>query len=369
VLRSEFVDGACTQELDGATKLAAEDLRSAVDASLAGGGRIALQRSGVRLAARPHLNPRTHRAGIERLWPCEQDVSRLRARAVELIFGAGKIDRRIADVEVLLRDWREKERDWGQLYLEYKPTTPRDRLLVEDLAVTMLINSRVAAQAATSVYRHGATVELRSLPEKALGETTDSERQVVAEVVSAMASWPWLGASTASKTLHKKRPALIPILDNMAIFGGYMNELWPEKRALADTVKAVSRIKEALDWIAVDVTRPENEAVWARLEEIEPTRSRIELFDMVWWMYFAWLQAGSAGCPSSAEIVRLRGEPAVWLGAEPFVTRSLLAGCWRLSWRQRSSAPGSPSRSFTASVAECGKYDMLLVSLWHYWLS
>jgi hypothetical protein len=26
-----------------------------------------LQRSGVRLAARPHLNPRTHRAGIERL--------------------------------------------------------------------------------------------------------------------------------------------------------------------------------------------------------------------------------------------------------------------------------------------------------------
>ena len=250
---------------------------------------------------------------------------------MELIFGAGKIDRRIADVEVLLRDWREKERDWGQLYLEYKPTTPRDRLLVEDLAVTMLINSRVAAQAATSVYRHGATVDLRSLPEKALGETTDSERQVVAEVVSAMASWPWLGASTASKTLHKKRPALIPILDNMAIFGGYMNELWPEKRALADTVKAVSRIKEALDWIAVDVTRPENEAVWARLEEIEPTRSRIELFDMVWWMYFAWLQAGSAGGPSSAEIVRLRGEPAVWLGAEPFVTRSLLAGCWRLS--------------------------------------
>jgi len=36
VLRSEFVDGACTQELHGATNLAAEDLRSAVDASLAG---------------------------------------------------------------------------------------------------------------------------------------------------------------------------------------------------------------------------------------------------------------------------------------------------------------------------------------------
>jgi hypothetical protein len=58
---------------------------------------------------------------------------------MELILGAGKIDRRVANVEDLLRDWREKERDWGQLYLEYAPITPRDRLLVEDLAVTMLI--------------------------------------------------------------------------------------------------------------------------------------------------------------------------------------------------------------------------------------
>lgn len=33
---------------------------------------------------------------------------------MELIFGAGRIDRRVADVEDLLRDWREKEKDWGQ---------------------------------------------------------------------------------------------------------------------------------------------------------------------------------------------------------------------------------------------------------------
>ena len=36
-----------------------------------------------------------------------------------------------------------------------------------------------------------------------------------------MTSWPWVGASLATKTLHKKRPALIPVLDNMAIFGAY----------------------------------------------------------------------------------------------------------------------------------------------------
>jgi uncharacterized protein DUF6308 len=130
---------------------------------------------------------------------------------MELIFGAGRIDRRVADVEDLLRDWREKEKDWGQLYLEYEPITPKDRLLVEDLAVTMLINSRVAARAATSVYRNGAALDLGSLPDKALEETTNEDREFVASVIGTMTSWPWVGASLATKTLHKKRPALIPV--------------------------------------------------------------------------------------------------------------------------------------------------------------
>ena len=205
---------------------------------------------------------------------------------MELVYGAEKIDRRVPEADVLLRDWREKEKDYGQLYLEFVTSTPRDRVLVEDLAATMLINSRVAAPAATTVYRNGAAVDLQSLPDKALEETTDDERQLVAEVIGTMTSWPWVGASLATKTLHKKRPALIPILDNQAIFGAYMNATWPEKGSLMDTVKAVPRIKEALDWIAYDLTRPENESAWPELKAIEPERTRIELFDCVWWMYF-----------------------------------------------------------------------------------
>jgi hypothetical protein len=205
---------------------------------------------------------------------------------MDLVFGAGKLDRNVPGVEELLGGWHEKEADWGDLYLEYKPITPPDRLLVEDLAVTMLINSRVAAQAAASVFRNASTLDLALLPNKALEETTDNERQAIAGVVGTMTSWPWVGASLATKTLHKKRPALIPVLDNMAIFGAYMNPAWPEKRASADTIKAVPRIKEALDWIAADITRSENESVWEHLRATEPARSRIELFDMVWWMYF-----------------------------------------------------------------------------------
>src|SRR5215218_5891792 len=43
---------------------------------------------------------------------------------VDLIYGAGKLDRRVEDVEDLLREWRVREADWGQLYLEFKSATP-----------------------------------------------------------------------------------------------------------------------------------------------------------------------------------------------------------------------------------------------------
>jgi hypothetical protein len=67
---------------------------------------------------------------------------------------------------------------------------PQDWVLVKDLAVTMLINSRVEAGQAMGVFRNGATLDLRVLPEKPLGETTDVERQLIAEVVGTMTSWP-----------------------------------------------------------------------------------------------------------------------------------------------------------------------------------
>jgi len=184
--------------------------------------------------------------------------------------------------------------DYGQLYLEHQPSTSPNRVLVEDLAVTMLVNSRVDARQAIGVSRNAAKLDLSGLSDKPLGETTDGERQMVADLIGVMTTWPGIGASVATKTLHKKRPALIPILDNMAIFGAYMYQSWPERAALADTIKAVPRIKEALDWIALDVTRPENEATWLRLHEMEPERSRIELFDMVWWMHFSPLRAGTS---------------------------------------------------------------------------
>ena len=82
----------------------------------------------------------------------------------------------------------------------------------------------------------------------------------------------------------------MPILDNQAIFGAYMNPDWPDRRSAADSVYSQNRIREALEWIRTDLTSPVNRNAWAELEQLEPARTRIELFDMVWWMYFRELE-------------------------------------------------------------------------------
>lgn len=220
--------------------------------------------------------------------------------SVDLIYGAGRLDRRVEDVEDLLREWRVREADWGELYLEFEPATPPDILLVEDLAVTMLINSRVAGQAAAAVLRHGSSLDLASMPDKPLEETTADERQRLSELIRTMTSWPWVGASLATKTLHKKRPRLVPVLDNQAIFGAYMNPRWPEQRSSMETIKSPVRIHEALDWIAYDLTRSENAESWSALAELAPTRSRIELFDCVWWINFRRLEPVPSPAPTRA---------------------------------------------------------------------
>lgn len=202
---------------------------------------------------------------------------------MDLVFGAERLDRLVAHADELLVAYRQ---DTGTRYLDHVPCTPPDRLVPEDLAVTILINSRVGSTAFTAVQDHGADIDLAALPERTLEAATEADRQQVAELIAEVARWPGFAASVASKVLHKKRPGLIPIIDNQAIFGAYMNPLWPERPSLTDSVYSVARIREALDWITYDLTRPENRGAWDALATIEPNRTRIDLFDMVWWIYF-----------------------------------------------------------------------------------
>lgn len=200
-----------------------------------------------------------------------------------IVLGGGVLDRNLADPVRLLLAYREDE---GTRYLNQNPITPPDRIVAEDLAVTLLINSRAGYRTYKSVQDLGPTLDLSILPAVPLEATSAAERDAIAGLIATVAHWPGFAASIASKVLHKKRPALIPLLDNQAIFGAYMNPAWPAERSSQDSVWAYDRIRDGLERIAFDLTRPENAAVWPELRSNEPARTSIELFDMVWWSYF-----------------------------------------------------------------------------------
>jgi hypothetical protein len=202
---------------------------------------------------------------------------------VSLTMRVGQIELEIPDADSLLCKYRK---DIGYDYLNYEPITPVNKILPEDLAITMFMNSQVGWRAFHSLQRHTQGIDLAQLPEMPLERTSAEERTFVAEFVTKLAQLPGIAASVATKLLHKKRPALIPILDNQAIFGAYMNPAWPKKPARNDSVRDGKRIAQALEWIYYDLIRPENMNVWPILSALEPKRHRIELFDCVWWEYF-----------------------------------------------------------------------------------
>jgi hypothetical protein len=203
--------------------------------------------------------------------------------SISLTIGAAKNDRVLTDAGELLRRYRD---DTGCDYLDYQPVTPMDTVLPEDLAVTLLVNSQVGWRAFRSLMDHGKTIDLMKLPAKSLQDTSPGERDQIATLVAQVAQLPGFAASVATKVLHKKRPALIPLLDNQAIFGAYMNPLWPAQKASTESIKSQALVRAALDWITFDLNRPENRAAWSSLLAIEPQRTQIQLFDSVWWMYF-----------------------------------------------------------------------------------
>lgn len=207
--------------------------------------------------------------------------------AVNLTVGAEQIDRLIPDAEDLLRQYRN---DSGCYYMDYQPNTSPDRIVPEDIAVTLLVNSQVGWRAFHSLMDYSDSLDLSQLPSIPLELSSLEDREQITALISKMAQLPGFAASVATKVLHKKRPDLIPILDNQAIFGAYMNPEWPEKPATSFSIKNPQWILNALNWIFFDITRPENNPVWDRLRAIETNRSRIQLFDSVWWMYFRKVQ-------------------------------------------------------------------------------
>jgi hypothetical protein len=103
-----------------------------------------------------------------------------------------------------------------------------------------------------------------------------------------------------------------------------------------DSLYSPSRIREALDWIWFDLTRPENRGVWPALERAHAARTRIELFDMAWWMHFHSVQPVTRPIwwpwSSRTSCVVLGADTAPLghgMGRHPSDPHRLVGGTWR----------------------------------------
>jgi hypothetical protein len=76
---------------------------------------------------------------------------------IDLILGAGQPDRTISDADVLLRQHPAED---GLRYLNLQPSTDPNHLSPENLAVTILINSRAGPAAFRSAQNHGHVLDI-----------------------------------------------------------------------------------------------------------------------------------------------------------------------------------------------------------------
>ncbi|MDP9282010.1 MAG: DUF6308 family protein [Chloroflexota bacterium] len=205
--------------------------------------------------------------------------------AVTLIYGPAQTQRKVERADALLARFAEADDGRGALYYDL-PVVRSDRVDANDLGVTLLMNSRADGRAFQTLVREAGVIDLSGLPTVTLEQTSADERGRVADLIAQMAGWRAFGASLATKLLHKKRPALIPILDNQAVFGAYMNARWPLDRSRTETIKDRDTIRKALDWIANDLASDANSEAWRKLAVARAAWTRVEIWDAVWWAYF-----------------------------------------------------------------------------------
>jgi hypothetical protein len=96
---------------------------------------------------------------------------------IDLILGAGQLDRTVSDADVLLGQHPAED---GLRYLNWQPSTDPNHLSPEDLAVTILINSRAGPAAFRSAQNHGHVLDIGKLPDVPLEKTSAGERAQVA---------------------------------------------------------------------------------------------------------------------------------------------------------------------------------------------
>jgi hypothetical protein len=167
-------------------------------------------------------------------------------------------------------------------------TGTTDEVGLADLGWAVLIAGAPRYRAAIRLADEPVSIE--AIPTAPLHMLLDSDRQSIAEGIRSFmnrhnGAASWLGTSLATKLVHPKRRASVPVMDNKTIYRKFLPTSWrpgvPSERGVPSTTVDIRRCLEA---IYECVAAPVNGPGWLALETDCQFAgfSRIELFDMVW---------------------------------------------------------------------------------------
>jgi hypothetical protein len=190
----------------------------------------------------------------------------------------------VENPRILLETYVPSRVAGGPAYHSFSSSTPTGEVVPEDLAATIALSGRASSKAFASLVEFPLRLNLPRIP---LGDADDALVRYTAEVIVELAGLPGFGVSLATKTLHPKRPELVPVMDRGAFSGAYMDPEWrpgrePTTRSWPETMPEVER---AMRQARHDLRAPENRAGWMRINSDETTK--VCTFDKLWWV-FAW---------------------------------------------------------------------------------
>ncbi len=176
---------------------------------------------------------------------------------------------------------------WYEIY-DAVPVARDNVLRPEEIALCIMMNSRMSGNTGFAVWEHRATIEagLKQIPADADLAADEVPWHGLQALLDPFQSIPRAKLGIATKILHKKRPALIPMLDTLLVghyhhrvttrakpLGGYAANLiklfredllavLPEVTALCDLAAGQSK--------PVTAVRMLDHLVWSQLAERQP---------------------------------------------------------------------------------------------------
>jgi hypothetical protein len=111
-------------------------------------------------------------------------------------------------------------------YFDAVPVDRNNSLSVTDIALSTMVNSRISGNTAAAIFDDRAAIEecLVHIPDLDLIDVENPANEpwlsYLERAITHLDAIHRVGVATATKTLHKKRPGLMPMFDDHRV-GGY----------------------------------------------------------------------------------------------------------------------------------------------------